>query len=422
MLRPLSVIDRRLSELKPDPGNPRTHPKAQIEQIAASIKAFGFVNPVLIDEAGGVIAGHGRLLAARKLGLETVPTIEVAGLTAAQKRGLRIADNRIAQNSGWDHDLLRLELHALTVPEITFNVEVLGFSSAEIDIALGTDAGEADDEVPEPTPTPRTRPGDIWILGPHRIGCGDARDQAFVRKVMGEGIVADLAFLDPPYNVPIVGYANTKAKHKDFAMASGEMSEAEYRAFLEASLAAATAVSREGAVHFLSTDWRQFGLMHAVVSDVYSALINLCVWVKSNAGMGSLYRSAHELILVARVGSARHFNAIQLGRHGRHRTNVWDYASVTSPKGGRRDDLELHPTTKPVALVADAILDVSKRGAVVLDLFLGSGTTLIAAERTGRVCRGVELDPAYVDVAVERWEAQTGRQAQRARSARRSRP
>jgi DNA modification methylase len=422
MIRSLSVTERRLSDLKPDPGNPRTHPKKQVEQLAASIRAFGFVNPVLIDEAGCVIAGHGRLLAARKLGLKTVPTIELTGLTAAQKRGLRIADNRIAQNSGWDQDLLRIELQALTVPEISFDVQVLGFSSAEIDIALGADASDADDEVPEPPPTPRTRPGDIWMLGPHRIGCGDARDEAFVRKVMGEGIIADLGFLDPPYNLEIAGYANTKARHKNFAMAAGEMPEAEYRSFLEASLAAATAVSREGAVHFLCTDWRQLGLMHAVVSDIYSALINLCVWVKSNAGMGSLYRSAHELILVARVGDARHFNAIQLGRHGRHRTNVWDYPSVTSPKGGRRGDLELHPTTKPVALVADAILDVSKRGDVVLDLFLGSGTTLIAAERTGRVCRGVELDPAYVDVAVERWETQTGRQAQRARLAHRSRP
>jgi DNA modification methylase len=422
MATPLSVVERRVSDLKPDPGNPRTHPKKQIEQIAASIKAFGFVNPVLIDEDGGVIAGHGRLLAAKKLGLKTVPSIELADLTAAQKRGLRIADNRIAQNSGWDQDLLRIELQALTVPEISFDVEVLGFSSAEIDIALGADASDTDDEVPEPPATPRTRPGDIWDLGQHRIGCGDARDEAFVRKVMGEGGVADLAFLDPPYNLPIVGYANTKSKHKDFAMAAGELSEAEYRAFLEASLASAKSVSRDGAVHFLSTDWRQLGLMHAVAGNIYSALINLCVWVKSNAGMGSLYRSAHELILVARVGDARHFNAIQLGRHGRHRTNVWDYASVTSPKGGRRGDLALHPTTKPVALVADAILDVSKRGDVILDLFLGSGTTLIAAERTGRVCRGVELDPAYVDVALERWETQTGRQAQRARSAQRSRP
>lgn len=226
--------------------------------------------------------------------------------------------------------------------------------------------------------------------------------------MIGEGATVDAAFLDPPYNVRISGHANAKGRHREFAMASGEMTEEAFRAFLTDSLGACAKVSRDGAVHFVCMDWRHMDDVTSVGSAVYGSLLNLCIWNKSNAGMGSLYRSKHELVFVYKVGTSPHFNAVELGRHGRNRTNVWDYASVNSLAGARRDDLALHPTVKPTALVADAIQDVTRRGELVLDTFLGSGTTLIAAERTGRRFRGLDIDPAYVDVAVERWSAMTG--------------
>lgn len=226
--------------------------------------------------------------------------------------------------------------------------------------------------------------------------------------MIGEGATVDAAFLDPPYNVRISGHANAKGRHREFAMASGEMTETEFRAFLTDSLGACAKVSRDGAVHFVCMDWRHMDDVTSVGSAIYGSLLNLCIWNKSNAGMGSLYRSKHELVFVYKVGTSPHFNAVELGRHGRNRTNVWDYASVNSFAGSRRDDLALHPTVKPTALVADAIQDVTRRGEFVLDTFLGSGTTLIAAERTGRRFRGLDIDPAYVDVAVERWSAMTG--------------
>ena len=258
---------------------------------------------------------------------------------------------------------------------------------------------------------PRTRLGDIWICGQHRVGCGDGRDLDFLRKVIGDDAAIDAAFLDPPYNVRISGHANAKGRHREFAMASGEMTDEAFRVFLSETLGACARVSRDGAVHFVCMDWRHMDDVAAVGKQVYGDLLNLCFWNKSNAGMGSLYRSKHELIFVYRVGAAPHLNMVELGKHGRNRTNVWDYASVNSFVGSRREDLALHPTVKPTALVADALQDVTKRGDLVLDIFLGSGTTLIAAERSGRRFRGVDIDPAYVDVAIERWETITGQEA-----------
>jgi DNA modification methylase len=240
------------------------------------------------------------------------------------------------------------------------------------------------------------------------VGCGDGRDADFLRRVIGEGVRVDAAFLDPPYNVRIGGHAVSAGSHREFAMASGEMSEAEFRSFLTDTLGAAARVSRDGAVHFVCMDWRHMDDVSSVGSAVYGERLNLCIWNKSNAGMGSLYRSKHELVFVYRVGTASHLNMVELGKHGRNRTNVWDYASVNSMRGSRREDLALHPTVKPTGLVADAILDVTRHGDLVLDLFLGSGTTLMAAERTGRCFRGLDIDPAYVDVAIERWSARTG--------------
>jgi DNA modification methylase len=402
----LALTYRAIGDLIPDPRNARTHPKRQIDQLKASIEAFGFTNPILADPEGHIIAGHGRLQAARALGITEVPTIILPGLSETQKRALRIADNKIALNAGWDLEILQLELSELASLDV--DIDLTGFSTGEIDVIL-TPAGDPDDEVIPPVPTiPRTKPGDIWILGEHRVGCGDGRDAGFLQRVIGDGAPVDAAFLDPPYNVRIGGHAVAAGSHREFAMASGEMNEPEFRSFLADTLGVAARVSRDGAIHFICMDWRHMDDVSAVGRTVYGERLNLCIWNKSNAGMGSLYRSKHELVFVYRVGTAPHLNMVELGRHGRNRTNVWDYASVNSMRGSRRDDLALHPTVKPTGLVADAIQDVTRRGDLVLDLFLGSGTTLLAAERTGRRFRGLDIDPAYVDVAIERWSARTG--------------
>ena len=405
----LAVIYRPVAALKPDPRNARTHPKRQIEQLVRSIQEFGFTNPVLIDEDGTLIAGHGRLRAAKEMGFSDVPTITLEGLGEAQKKALRLADNKIALNAGWDLEILKLELDEIGTLDVNFDLSLTGFSSGEVDVVLKA-ANDPDDEVIPAVPTElRTRFGDIWVLGEHRLGCGDGRDLDFLRRLVGVGASIDAAFLDPPYNVRINGHANAAGRHREFAMASGEMSTLEFRSFLTETLGSAAKVSRDGAVHFVCMDWRHLRDLTETACEVYGNLLNLCIWNKSNAGMGSLYRSKHELVFVYRVGSAPHFNAVELGKHGRNRTNVWDYASVNSMAGSRRDDLALHPTVKPVALVADAIQDVTRRGDLVFDMFSGSGTTLIAAERIGRRFRGCDIDPAYVDVAVERWTQLTGR-------------
>ena len=406
--RQLAIVYRSTSSLQPDPRNARTHPNRQIVQLVQSIEQFGFTNPVLIDEVGVLIAGHGRLRAAKELGLAEVPAITLAGLSDAQKKALRLADNKIALNAGWDLEILRLELSELGDLDIDFDLGLTGFATGEIDVILKA-ANDPDDEVIPPVPVePRTMPGDIWLLGEHRVGCGDGRDLDFLRQVVGQGAQIDAAFMDPPYNVKINGHANAKGRHREFAMASGEMSNAAFREFLRDTLGAAAAVSRSGAVHFVCMDWRHLDDVSIVGSSIYNDLLNICVWNKSNAGMGSLYRSKHEMVFVYRVGDAPHSNMVELGKHGRNRTNVWDYPSVNSMAGSRREDLALHPTVKPVAMVADAYQDVTKRGDLVFDMFLGSGTSLIAAERCGRRFRGCDIDPAYVDVAVDRWVQLTG--------------
>lgn len=409
---PLTVVYRPTVSLIPDPRNARTHPKKQVAQIAASIREFGFTNPILADPEGHLIAGHGRLLAARELGLTEVPVIALAGLSEAQKRALRLADNKIALNAGWDMEILKLELNELSLPGIDIDLGLTGFASGEIDVILAGSPDPEDEVIPAAPKTPRTQAGDIWQLGEHRIGCGDGRDLAFLRAVVGAGAAIDAAFLDPPYNVKVNGHVNAKGRHREFVMASGEMTTPAFRTFLGETLGACAAVSRAGAVHFVCMDWRHLDDVSAAAGPIYDELLNICVWNKSNAGMGSLYRSKHEMVFIYRVPGAPHTNAVELGKHGRNRTNVWDYASVNSLKGSRRQDLELHPTVKPVAMVADALCDVTRQGDLVLDIFLGSGTSLIAAERVHRRFRGLDIDPAYVDVAIERWENLTGRPAE----------
>jgi DNA modification methylase len=396
-----------LGSIKPDPKNPRTHSKKQVQQIADSIGSSGYFNPILIEEDDVIICGHGRYRAAKLQGRETVPVIRLSGLTSAAKRVLRIADNKIAMNAGWDIDLLRVELDEIQAEGL--NLELTGFAMGEIDTML-TPAADPDDEIIPAVPEqPVTRPGDIWICGPHRIGSGDLLDGCSLAALMADER-ADAIVSDPPYNVEINGFANAKGRHREFQMASGEMSPEEFLEFIRKFIRVFIAYSRDGAVHLVFMDWRHIAELISIGRALYGAFLNLCVWNKSNAGMGSLYRSKHELIAVFRAGDTPHFNAVELGRHGRNRTNVFDYASVNSFVGSRRDDLALHPTVKPTALVADAIQDVTRRGEIVLDPFLGSGTLLIACELTGRRARGLEIEPSYVDVALGRWIAMTGQQ------------
>jgi DNA modification methylase len=396
-----------ISAVKPDPRNPRSHSKKQIQQIADSIGGSGYFNPVLIDEGGMMICGHGRYQAAKLLGRETIPVIRLAGLSATARKALNIADNKIAMNAGWDTDLLRVHLEEIQAEGL--NLELTGFAMGEIDMSLTRKADPEDEVIPAVPDQPITRRGDIWICGPHRIGCGDLLDGTSVAALMA-GELADAVISDPPYNVEINGFANSKGRHAEFQMASGEMSPEEFLEFIRKFLGVFIAHSRDGGVNYIFMDWRHIADVIAVGRRQYGKFLNLCVWNKSNAGMGSLYRSKHELVAVFRVGDTPHFNAVELGRHGRNRTNVFDYASVNSFVGSRREDLALHPTVKPAALVADAIQDVTRRGEIVLDPFLGSGTLLVACELTGRHARGLEIAPAYVDVALERWIAMTGRQ------------
>ncbi|MEX1303684.1 MAG: DNA methyltransferase [Rhodovibrionaceae bacterium] len=414
LFRQLPVAYVPLHTLKPYANNPRTHSKKQIKQIARSIETFGWTNPVLIDAEDGVIAGHGRLAAAKLLGLEAVPTIRLADMTEAQKRAYVIADNRLAELAGWDDEILALELKGLTEIDLDFAIETIGFETAEIDLRIasldGDDTPDAADTLPELLEgSAITAPGDLWLLGPHRLLCGDAtRPESYRHLLAGEA--AQMVFTDPPYNVPVDGHVCGlgKVKHADFAMASGEMSESEFVAFLQSVLQLLAQHSDDGALHFVCMDWRHLYELLTAGRAVYDDFKNLCVWNKTNGGMGALYRSKHELIAVYKTGRAPHINNIALGAHGRYRTNVWDYAGVNSFGADREAELAMHPTVKPVALVEDAILDGSRRGGIVLDAFCGSGTTIIAAERVGRRGYGLELDPKYVDVTLKRYRDLTG--------------
>src|SRR6267143_5017941 len=417
----LSIEYRPLASLRFDPQNPRLHSKKQIRQIARSVETFGFNVPVLIDGKGQLIAGHGRALAAQLLGVTDVPTIRLEHLTEAQTRAFMIADNRLTENSVWDDRLLAEQLKALAGLELDFSVDVTGFEMSEIDMMIEDLApasrGKDDpaDAIPDVGTKPQvTRAGDLWVLDRHRVYCGDARNGAAYSAVM-EDRRADMGFADPPYNDPIDGYVTGfgKVHHPEFAVASGEMSETEFTDFLTNVLAQLARNSVDGALQFICMDWRHSGELISAARSVYAEFKNLCVWVKDGGGQGSLYRSQHELVLVFKNGKRPHRNNIQLGQYGRYRTNVWQYRRVNSIcRSTEEGNLSaLHPTIKPVDLVADAILDCTARGDVVLDPFLGSGTTVIAAERSGRACYGIELDPHYVDTIVRRWQVLTGQSA-----------
>jgi DNA modification methylase len=378
-----------IAELKPNPRNARRHSQKQLNQIAGSIREFGFNSIVVVDEDGVILVGHGRVQGARMAGLQTVPVLRVTGLTPEQKIAFALADNKIALNADWEIDQLKILWRELVGAEINFDLEVTGFETAEIDLLVDgpTDAERIDrsDILPPPQTEAVSRLGDLWHLGDHRLLCGDACDLASYADLMADER-ARVVFTDPPYNVPIDGHVGGlgAVKHREFKMASGEMTSAGFADFLKTAFGHLASFSFDGALNFICMDWRHMAEVMRAASGTYSELKNLCVWNKNNGGMGSLYRSKHELVFVYKVGTAPHLNTIELGRHGRYRTNVWDYAGVNTFRSGRDAELEMHPTVKPTALVIDAIKDCSRRGEIVLDAFAGSGTTIMAAHKSRR--------------------------------------
>jgi DNA modification methylase len=413
--------------LKPDPGNPKRHGTRHIRQIAKSIESFGFNAPILTDRTNRILAGHGRVLALQWLGRTEVPVIRIEHLSPEQAAAYAIADNRLAELATWDDRLLGERLRELTAVDLDFSLDVIGFAMGEIDLKIeqiSPVSGQANpdtaDELPGVTGEPTvTKPGDLWCAGRHKILCADALYESTYRLLM-DRTRAQAVFTDPPYNVPIDGHVSGKGRvrHREFAMASGEMDREQYTRFLRTAIEHLARYSVDGSLHYVCIDWRhQLDLLLAT-DGAYSELINLCVWAKDNAGMGSLYRSQHELVFVFKNGIRPHRNNVQLGQFGRNRTNLWKYPSTShfGRRGEEGDLLAQHPTPKPVALIADALLDCTARSAVVLDPFLGSGSTLIAAERVGRTCRGIELDPVYVDLAIRRWQRFTGGDAVHAAS------
>jgi DNA modification methylase len=415
-----------IEQLKLPPRALKNHPQEQIDLIKQSYKTFGFVSPIVADDNDIVRAGVARLIAAKVSGLTHVPVVRLKNLSEAKLRAFQAADNKLAERSRWNRKLLALELPELRDLLVVegLDIAITGFEPAEIDqltLDFEKDSSEPADDYDEKylSDIAVSRLGDTWKLGSHRLHCADSRDSETLSELMGARR-ADMAFLDPPYNVKVkdvVGRGRTK--HDEFAMASGEMSPQEFTNFLGDTLGAAADVSRDGAVHYVCMDWRHLGELFAAGKEVYGAFLNLAVWVKSNAGQGSFYRSQHEHIGVFRVGKARHLNNVQLGRHGRSRSNVWQYQGANTFRPGRMDDLRAHPTVKPVALVCDAIRDSTRRGDTVLDTFCGSGTTLLACERVGRRGIGVEIEPRFVDLAIRRWQEFSGRDAIHVKTGRR---
>jgi DNA modification methylase len=403
--------DLPINAVKPYGQNPRRHSKVQIKKLAESIREFGFVNPVLVDEAGELIAGHGRLEAAISLGLPTIRALRITGLKAAQKRALRIADNRLAERSSWSPELLKIELQ--DVIELDYDVELTGFDHIEVDQRLTVDGPASDDEsdIAPPPERPVTRLGDLWALGRHRVICGDARDpQSYARVLCGEK--ARQVIADVPFNVPIAGHVSGHGRHKhaEFAVASGELTTAAYIDFLRVVMTHARNASCDGSPHYWFIDWRIVAELISVGREVYGELKNLIVWAKPNAGLGALYRSQHELIPVFKHGHAPHVNNIKLGRLGRNRSNLWQYNGGSGFSKTRNQDLADHPTIKATRMIADAIRDASNINDVILDPCAGSGTVNIAAEQVGRRAASIEIEPRFVDVALRRYQQQTGQE------------
>jgi DNA modification methylase len=406
-----------LKSLKKSHRNARTHSKKQIELVANSFGEFGVINPLVVDSQNRIVAGHARAEAAQSIGLRVVPVIRVTNLNEIQLRAYMLADNRIAEGAGWNRELLAVELEELQIalPEIGLDLNITGFEPAEVDSIISdfADGGsKATDDIPEVAEKATAQRGDIFVLGNHRLMVGDAREREDYSRMMGSE-TAEMAFLDPPYNVVLQGNAagHGRIKYREFAHGSGELTSPQFTQFLKDALGTCARFIRDGGITYVCMDWRHSGELLEAGEYAFDELKNICVWVKSNAGQGSFYRSAHEFVYVYKRGKAPHINTFGLGQNGRSRSNVWTYAGVNSFRAGRMDELKMHPTVKPVAMIADAMKDCSRRGSIVLDSFAGSGSTIIAAEQVGRRAYCMEIDPLYADVAIRRWQQATRKDA-----------
>lgn len=409
-----------IDRIAPFENNPRIHPEKQIRMLVASISKSGFNNPLLVAPAKGgkheLIAGHGRVEAARRLSITSLPAIVLGHLNANERRAYCIADNAIMLKGEWSLDLLQSELAFQMDWDCEFNADAFGFEIGEADALIKGARREADANQEQPVEEPDrkeeaiTKRGTLWNVGPHRILCGDALDEGCWSALM-QNEKANVTISDMPFNVPIRGHVSGSGRHSEFAMASGEMSEDEFARFVSDALELQSRYAHDRSLSYQFIDWRSVELMIREGRRHYDALINLCVWVKSAAGMGSFLRSRHELICVFRKGKATHRNNVELGKHGRYRTNVWEYPGCTGFSAEREDNLAMHPTVKNIEMIADAIMDSTAHGDIVVDAFLGSGTTALAAQRAGRVCRGIEIDPHYCDLAVRRLVIALGEKA-----------
>jgi DNA modification methylase len=408
----LAIEYRPVAELAPLSRKLRLHKKHDIAALAKAIEVFGFVVPVLIDQAGKIVSGNGRMEAARQLGMTDVPCIRLSHLDENRLRVFRIAENQLGQLAGWDTEALGLELQDLSTIDLGFSLEVTGLTAARIDALIleGDDGGENANVLPDLPVEAVSRVGDLWILGDHRIFCGDATSPESMNTLLqGEGV--RVVVTDPPYNVEVAGHITGSGKHDEFVMASGEMTDDEFTHFLTNVLLRSGENLVDGGLCYFCMDWRHMPHTMAAAAAAKMELLNLIVWDKTSGGMGSFYRSRHELVFLFRKSGAPHLNRVELGKHGRNRTNVWTYEGVNGFGAKKAKAREMHPTVKPMAMIRDAILDSSAAQDVVLDLFSGSGTTILAAEASRRRGRATELDPRYVDVGVIRWQDYTGREA-----------
>ena len=408
----LRFENRAVDSLRPAPRQVRRREAKQNAKLHASIERFGLCRPILIDAEGTIVEGHGLWEVAKAKGAAELPCIVIDHLDKDELRALRIALNRLGETGAWDPEALRLEFEELTV--LGVDLVETGFEIAEIDgvMLLDDDEELAVDEVPAPqsTETAVSHLGDIWVLGEHRLARGDARDCALYDRLMPEGEWARVVLTDEPYNVANVGHVTSNSNHREFAFAHGEMSREEFAEFNRQWMKAVLPRLAGGGLLATFIDWRSVELVIACGRELGLDLINVVVWVKTNGGQGSLWRSQHELLPVLKKGDEPHVNNVELGRHGRWRSNVWEYAGASSLGSDSRQGLALHPTVKPRLLLEDALLDVTNRGDIVIDCFAGSGSTLVAAEATGRRCRAIEFDGPYCDLIIRRWSEMTGRE------------
>ena len=401
-----------IDQIQPAARRVRKQDATQTARVLSSINKFGICAPILVDEARRIVHGHVVYEAACAAGLQQAPVLVISHLTPSELRLLSIALNRLAETGRWDEGALRLEMEELL--DLGEDVIITGFEPEEIDALLLDDEAEAEEELGEECALQSvavSRPGDFWLLGRHRLLQGDARDPENYARLVAPGELARVVLTDMPYNVPNQGHVTSQAHHREFAMAAGEMSREEFAAFCREWMTASVEHVLDGGLLATFIDWRSIELVLTCGRELDLDLLNIVVWAKSNGGQGGFWRSQHELLPVFKKGAAAHVNNVELGRFGRWRSNLWTYAGASTLGSDAREGLAVHPTVKPRALLEDALLDVSHRDEIVLEPFAGSGSTLIAAESVGRVCRAIEIDGLYCDVVIRRWQMMTGEEA-----------